>query len=108
MKLGKSQSALNDSGVKTKLYRFKYNSEMRDTLCADLKGLVKVITDEQSSKIVGVQIMGNTAGDLISEAVLALKCGATIAQWGNCPHAHPFYKSFHTMHRLGVTSWEDD
>eukprot|EP01105_Mastigella_eilhardi_P001528 TRINITY_DN1182_c0_g1_i2.p1 TRINITY_DN1182_c0_g1~~TRINITY_DN1182_c0_g1_i2.p1 ORF type:complete len:490 (-),score=102.53 TRINITY_DN1182_c0_g1_i2:57-1487(-) len=101
--VGPSEQRLRSESRHFVVYRFRYNSNMRDTLCPTLDGFVKVIVDADSQKVLSVFILGATSGDLIAEAVLAVRLGATMDDYGNCPHVHPFYKSLNEMYRVGAT-----
>ncbi|HZK83996.1 MAG TPA: dihydrolipoyl dehydrogenase [Desulfosporosinus sp.] len=53
------------------------------------KGLVKIVAEAGSGKILGVHILGPQATSLISEAALAIKLGATVEDIADTIHAHP-------------------
>jgi len=55
----------------------------------DFEGLVKVLTEKDTDKILGVHIVSNSAGELIAEATLALEYGASAEDIGRTCHAHP-------------------
>ena len=55
----------------------------------DFEGLVKVLTEKDTDKILGVHIMSNCAGELIGEATLAIEYGASAEDIGRTCHAHP-------------------
>jgi dihydrolipoamide dehydrogenase len=50
---------------------------------------VKVVTDTDSGRVVGIHIVGPSASDLISEAVLALETVATAEDIALSIHPHP-------------------
>ncbi|MHA2363411.1 MAG: dihydrolipoyl dehydrogenase [Candidatus Hodarchaeales archaeon] len=52
-------------------------------------GFVKVVADANTGVILGVQIVGPSASDLISEAALAIEMGATAEDLGFTVHPHP-------------------
>lgn len=52
-------------------------------------GLTKLIVDKASERVLGVGIVGPNAGDLISEGVLAIEMGATVADLALTIHPHP-------------------
>ena len=52
-------------------------------------GLIKVLTEKDTDKLLGVHIMGNSAGELIAEAVLAIEYGGSAEDIGITCHAHP-------------------
>jgi dihydrolipoamide dehydrogenase len=53
------------------------------------EGMTKVLFDEVSGRVIGCGIVGPSAGDLISEAVLAIEMGADAADIGLTVHPHP-------------------
>ena len=52
-------------------------------------GFVKVISDEEYGDILGVHILGAHASDLIHEAAVAIRLGASTADLAHTIHAHP-------------------
>ena len=52
-------------------------------------GMVKIISAEDDDEILGVHIVGPMAGELISEAVLALEFSASTEDIQRTIHAHP-------------------
>ena len=52
-------------------------------------GVTKILADPASGKLLGAAIVGPGAGDLISEATLALETGATVADLAHVIHPHP-------------------
>jgi dihydrolipoamide dehydrogenase len=50
---------------------------------------VKIISAEEDDEILGVHIVGPMAGELISEAVLALEFSASTEDIQRTIHAHP-------------------
>ena len=53
------------------------------------EGMTKVIVDEDTHKIVGVAIVGPSAGDLIAEAALAIETSCDAEDIGLTVHPHP-------------------
>ncbi len=53
------------------------------------EGLTKTLYDPVTKKIIGAGIVGSNAGDLISEAALAIKTGCTASEIGELIHPHP-------------------
>jgi dihydrolipoamide dehydrogenase len=52
-------------------------------------GLTKLIIEPDSERILGVGIVGVSAGELISEGVLAIEMGATAKDIAESVHPHP-------------------
>jgi len=52
-------------------------------------GIVKMICDAETGKVLSMYIMGPHASDLIAEGVLAIQLGATAEDIASTLHAHP-------------------
>lgn len=68
-------------------FPFMANSRARCT--GETEGLVKVLSDAETDKILGIHIIGPNAGEMISEAVLAMEYGASSEDIARTCHAHP-------------------
>jgi len=53
------------------------------------EGMTKIIFDEDSHRIIGMGIVGPSAGDLIAEGALAIEMGCDAADIGMTIHPHP-------------------
>ena len=66
----------------------------KQTVCdmlieADTEGYVKIISSSESQQILGAQIVGPNAGEMISNAVLAMRSKITVDSIGETCHSHP-------------------
>lgn len=52
-------------------------------------GLIKVITEKDTDRLLGVHILGYGGGEMIAEAVLGLEYGASAEDLARTCHAHP-------------------
>jgi dihydrolipoamide dehydrogenase len=52
-------------------------------------GMVKVLADKQTDRVLGVHILGPRAGDMIAEAAVAMEFGASSEDIARASHAHP-------------------
>jgi dihydrolipoamide dehydrogenase len=52
-------------------------------------GLVKILADSATDELLGVHIVGPMAGELISEAVVAMEFQGTTEDLQRIIHAHP-------------------
>jgi dihydrolipoamide dehydrogenase len=68
---------------------FPWAASGRSLTLGRSEGMTKVLFDEASGRIIGCGITGPSAGDLISEAVLAIEMGADAADIGLTIHPHP-------------------
>lgn len=52
-------------------------------------GIVKVLADKKTDKILGAHIIGPGAGEMIQEAVIGIEYGASSEDLARTCHAHP-------------------
>ncbi|HEX8835102.1 MAG TPA: FAD-dependent oxidoreductase, partial [Abditibacteriaceae bacterium] len=71
--------------------KFAFRSNGRAAAAGDHNGFVKVVVDDETEKLLGCQIIGPRATDLIAEAVLALKTDQTLDEIVGSIHAHPTF-----------------
>jgi dihydrolipoamide dehydrogenase len=69
--------------------KFPFLANGRALTSAESEGFVKIIADNKSGKILGVEIVGNESSDMISEASLAIEMGATLEDISSTIHPHP-------------------
>ncbi|MBU90314.1 dihydrolipoyl dehydrogenase [Candidatus Woesearchaeota archaeon] len=87
--VGLSEEEAKDKGVRIKTGKFPFIVSSRAMTRNETEGFVKMIANEKDNKILGVQIVGSEASDLISEAALAIKMKATLEDLALTIHPHP-------------------
>jgi len=87
--VGATEEALRERGVEYRVGKFPFSANARAKITGDTQGLVKILADAVSDRVLGVHIVGPQAGDLIAEAVLALEFGASSEDIARTCHAHP-------------------
>lgn len=87
--VGKSEDELKAEGVSYSVGKFPFMANSRARTNDDAEGLVKVLTDKATDRLLGMHIVGPNAGELIAEAVLALEYGASSEDVARTCHAHP-------------------
>ena len=87
--VGKTEEALKEQGVSYKVGKFPFSANSRARATGDTDGFVKILADAETDRVLGVHILGPLAGDLISEAVIALEFGASAEDIARSSHAHP-------------------
>lgn len=87
--VGLDEQTARDKGIKIKTGKFPFSVSSRAMTKNGTEGFVKVIADEKNDKIIGVEIIGSDASDLISEAALAIKMSATLNDMASTIHPHP-------------------
>ncbi|HKN38419.1 MAG TPA: dihydrolipoyl dehydrogenase, partial [Acidimicrobiia bacterium] len=68
---------------------FPWAASGRSLTLGRTEGLTKLLFDEPTGRLIGCGIVGPSAGDLISEAALAIELGADAADIALTIHPHP-------------------
>ncbi|MBW2714690.1 MAG: dihydrolipoyl dehydrogenase [Deltaproteobacteria bacterium] len=87
--VGKTEEALSEQGVSYKVGKFPFSANSRARATGATDGFVKILAETDTDRVVGVHILGPLAGDLISEAVMAMEFGASAEDIARTCHAHP-------------------
>lgn len=87
--VGKTEQQLKEAKVEYKTGTFPFLANGRARALGDTTGFVKFIADAKSDEILGVHIIGPTASELISEAVVAMEFRASSEDIARICHAHP-------------------
>jgi dihydrolipoamide dehydrogenase len=87
--VGLSEEAAKASEIPYKAGTFFFLANGRARCLDDTDGMVKVIADAKTDRVLGVHIVGPRASDLIAEAVMAMEFGAAAEDIARTMHAHP-------------------
>jgi dihydrolipoamide dehydrogenase len=86
---GLTESEAKAKGLAVKVAKFPWAASGRALSFDRPEGLTKLIIDPDTERILGAGIVGTGAGELISEAVLAVEMGATAKDLALAVHPHP-------------------
>ena len=87
--VGPTETELKAKGVKFGRAVFPWAASGRSLSLGRDEGLTKTLWDEESGRLIGCGIVGPNAGDLISEAALAIEMGCDAEDIGLTVHPHP-------------------
>lgn len=87
--VGKTEEQLSESGVPYRKGKFPFAANGRAKAIAETEGFVKILSHDQTDRVLGVHIIGARAGDLIAEAAVAIEFGASSEDIARSSHAHP-------------------
>ncbi len=87
--VGASEETLRERGEDYRVGKFPFSANGRARIMGEGHGLVKILADAGTDRVLGVHVLGPLAGDLIAEAVLALEFGASAEDIARTCHAHP-------------------
>ena len=86
---GLTEAKAIEAGYKVKRARFQFAALGRALSAGEPEGFVKVVCSEVDGLVLGVQIVGPEASNLISEVALAIEMGATVEDIALTVHPHP-------------------
>ena len=76
-------------GDDLKVFKSEYKS-MKFTLAGrDERSLIKMLVDGKTDKVIGAHMIGPDSAEIIQGIAVALKCGATKAQFDDTVAVHP-------------------
>ncbi len=87
--VGLDEEAAGEGGRAVRVGRFPFAASGRARCMNDTDGLVKVIADAASDRILGIHILGARAADMIAEGAVAMEFGASAEDLAISVHAHP-------------------
>ncbi|PAE16646.1 dihydrolipoyl dehydrogenase [Virgibacillus sp. 7505] len=87
--VGHTEQSAKDAGYKVKASKFPFAANGRALSLNDSDGFMKLITREEDGVILGAQIAGPNASDMIAELGLAVESGITAEDIALTIHAHP-------------------
>jgi len=88
--------------ISIKVGQFPMKACSRARCIEEVDGLVKIIAESESDKILGVHIISPAAGELIAAAITAIDMGMTSAQLARTCQAHPTLSEALKEAALGV------
>ncbi|PZD93683.1 dihydrolipoyl dehydrogenase [Paenibacillus sambharensis] len=87
--VGYSEKEAKEKGYNVKIGRFPFNINGRALSLNATDGFVKIISDADTGLILGTQIAGAEASNMIAELGLAIEMGATMEDLALTIHGHP-------------------
>ncbi|SDR69288.1 dihydrolipoyl dehydrogenase [Opitutus sp. GAS368] len=87
--VGLGEDAAKAQGIAVNIGKFNFAANGRAIAADATDGYVKIIADAKTDKILGAQILGANAGELISEIVTHMEYGGSAEDLGRTIHAHP-------------------
>lgn len=87
--VGKTEAQLKEAGVEYTLGNFPFAASGRAQASAVSDGLIKVLADKHTDRILGAHIIGSHASELLAEAVFAVQWKGSAEDLGRTIHSHP-------------------
>jgi len=87
--VGQTEEQLKGEGVDYQAGTFPFAASGRAKAKGDTGGLVKIIRERNTDRLLGAHIIGPSASELLGQSVLAMEFDATIEDIAHTIHAHP-------------------
>ena len=87
--VGKTEQELKADGIDYESGVFPFQASGRALAADDSEGLVKILTDKQTDRILGCHIVGPSAADLVQQVVIAMEFGASAEDLSLMIFGHP-------------------
>ncbi|WP_310828886.1 dihydrolipoyl dehydrogenase [Paenibacillus pedocola] len=87
--VGLTEKEAKDKGYKVKAGKFPFAGNGRAVSLNAPEGFIKIVANSENNLVLGAQIVGIEASNLIAELGLAIEMGATLEDIALTIHAHP-------------------
>ncbi|WP_313640904.1 dihydrolipoyl dehydrogenase [Paenibacillus sp.] len=87
--VGLTEKEAKDKGYKVKAGKFPFAGNGRAVSLNSPEGFIKIVANSENNLVLGAQIVGIEASNLIAELGLAIEMGATLEDIALTIHAHP-------------------
>jgi len=89
--VGMSEKEAAEKGIAAVIGEFPYRALGKAVAADESEGMVKVIAEKEGGRILGAQLMGEGAPEMIHEIALAIHVGARAEDVMETIHAHPTF-----------------
>jgi dihydrolipoamide dehydrogenase len=87
--VGMTEAVAKERGVPVRVTKFPFAALGRAQAIGEPHGLVKLVCHAEDRTVLGMQILGAHASDVIAEGTLAVQQGVTAEDLAHTMHAHP-------------------
>jgi dihydrolipoamide dehydrogenase len=87
--VGMTEAAAKAAGIEVKVGKFPYRANGKAVAVNHTEGFVKLVAGKKYGEVIGCQIIGHGATDLIAEVTLGKTLEATTTEFGKTVHPHP-------------------
>ncbi|HBN9932248.1 TPA: dihydrolipoyl dehydrogenase [Pseudomonas aeruginosa] len=87
--VGKTEQTLKAEGVEVNVGTFPFAASGRAMAANDTTGLVKVIADAKTDRVLGVHVIGPSAAELVQQGAIGMEFGTSAEDLGMMVFSHP-------------------
>jgi dihydrolipoamide dehydrogenase len=103
--VGRTEEELKAEGRQYKIGKFPFMANSRARTNHETEGMVKVLEDAATSRVVGCHMIGKGVGEMIGEICVAMEFGASAEDIARTCHAHPTMSEAIREAAKGVDGW---
>lgn len=90
-RVGMTESEAKEKGIALNVGKFPFDDLGKAIITDQTEGFIKILADPKSGEILGIQILGTEASDLIHQATVAMHYRATLEDYAKISHIHPSF-----------------
>ncbi|AFQ26298.1 dihydrolipoyl dehydrogenase [Bacillus thuringiensis] len=87
--VGYTEEQAKAEDMEVKVVKFPFSANVHAMVSNEEKGFLRLLARKEDGILVGAQIAGNGASEIIAEMGLAIEAGMTVEDIALTPHAHP-------------------
>ncbi len=87
--VGATEEDLKKADIEYKVGKFPFLANSRARSASNTEGMVKILADKKTDRVLGAHIIGPDAGTLIAEIVAYMEFGGSAEDIARTCHAHP-------------------
>jgi dihydrolipoamide dehydrogenase len=103
--VGKTEEEMKAEGREYKIGKFPFMANSRARTNHETEGMVKIIEDAATQRVVGAHLIGAGVGEMIGEICVAMEFGASAEDIARTCHAHPTMSEAIREAAKGVDGW---
>ncbi len=103
--VGKTEEQVKAEGIAHKIGKFPFSANGRARINHEAVGLVKVISDAENYRVLGVHMIGPTVSEIVGEVCLAMEFHADSEDIARTCHAHPTRAEALRQAAMAVDDW---
>ncbi len=87
--VGLTEEEARSRGAEVRIGKFPMAANGRARALDDTEGMVKIIADDKTDRLIGMHILAARASDLIAEGAVAIELASSVEDIARSVHAHP-------------------
>ena len=87
--VGLTEEKAREKGYHIKVGKFDAVGNGKSLVVGDTNGFVKIVSEEETGEVLGMQLLCNRATDMVGEGLIAIKLESTVEEIASAIHPHP-------------------